>query len=204
MINKINRYLTLKKIDGYKQIDGWVSPDEANGLFKIARKLGAHSTVVEIGSWQGKSTYCIAKGLKSGTLYAIDPFNADGGLDTVSTEIYVKQKSDKDLLTTFLNNMKRLKVDKKIITKKGYSNDFASQFTQIDFLFIDGDHSIEGCKNDYNLYAHKVSKGGFIAFHDYYEDRPDLGPTFVIQNLVTNGGFRFYAQFDSLWIGIKN
>lgn len=134
IIHQIKRYLALEKINGYKQIDGWVSPDEAVGLFSIARKLGSNSNAVEIGSWQGKSSYCIAKGLKSGTLYAIDPFNADGGADTVNTEMYVKQKGGKDLLAIFLNNMKRLNVDKKIITKKGYSNDFVSEFTHINFF----------------------------------------------------------------------
>ncbi len=203
-MNKIKRYLTLRKIKDYKSIDGWISPDEAFGLYAIAKKLGAKSTVVEIGSWQGKSTYCIAKGIKSGTVYAIDPFNADGGSDTASTEIYAKQKSGKNLLDVFLNNMKRLNVDKKIIVKKGYSSDFASELTLIDFLFIDGDHSIEGCKNDYDLYAHKVVKGGFIAFHDYYSERTVLGPTYVVHHMIPKDGFRFYAQFDSLWIGIKN
>lgn len=37
---------------------------------------------------------------------------------------------------------------------------------QIDFLFIDADHSYEGVKKDYELYSPLVRHGGMIAFHD--------------------------------------
>ncbi|HEY3405313.1 MAG TPA: class I SAM-dependent methyltransferase [Ohtaekwangia sp.] len=36
----------------------------------------------------------------------------------------------------------------------------------LDFLFIDGDHTYEGVKTDFQLYAPLVRKGGLIAFHD--------------------------------------
>lgn len=37
---------------------------------------------------------------------------------------------------------------------------------QIDFLFIDGDHTYEGVKKDFEMYSPLVRKGGIIAFHD--------------------------------------
>jgi cephalosporin hydroxylase len=36
----------------------------------------------------------------------------------------------------------------------------------IDFLFIDGDHSYEGVRSDFEMYAPLVTPGGYIAFHD--------------------------------------
>jgi predicted O-methyltransferase YrrM len=36
----------------------------------------------------------------------------------------------------------------------------------LDFLFIDGDHSYEGVKKDWEMYSPLVRKGGLIAFHD--------------------------------------
>jgi cephalosporin hydroxylase len=36
----------------------------------------------------------------------------------------------------------------------------------IDFLFIDGDHTYEGVKEDYETYSTLVSKNGYIGFHD--------------------------------------
>ena len=40
------------------------------------------------------------------------------------------------------------------------------QSKKIDFLFIDGDHSYEGVKIDFELYSPFVKTGGIIAFHD--------------------------------------
>ena len=36
----------------------------------------------------------------------------------------------------------------------------------LDFLFIDGDHSYEGAKQDYEMYMPLVKEGGLIGFHD--------------------------------------
>jgi predicted O-methyltransferase YrrM len=36
----------------------------------------------------------------------------------------------------------------------------------LDFLFIDGDHTYEGVKKDFEMYSPLVRKGGAIAFHD--------------------------------------
>lgn len=40
------------------------------------------------------------------------------------------------------------------------------QGKKIDFLFIDGDHSYEGVKKDFEMYSQLVSSKGLIAFHD--------------------------------------
>ena len=37
---------------------------------------------------------------------------------------------------------------------------------KIDFLFIDGDHSFEGVKMDFEMYGPLVRPGGLVAFHD--------------------------------------
>ncbi|MDB5122980.1 MAG: hypothetical protein JWP94_1109 [Mucilaginibacter sp.] len=203
-MTKLGEFLISKRISNYKKIDGWLSQSEATGLYLTASMLPLAAVIVEIGSWQGKSTFCLAKGLRSGKIYAIDPFNADAGFDVESSQVYTALKGTRDLLDIFNDNMKNFNVEKNIVVKKGYSEQFAKDFDLIDFLFIDGDHSIAGCKKDYQLYSGKVRKGGFIAFHDYYSDRPELGPTYVVDELVKKSDeFIFYKQFDSLWIGIK-
>jgi predicted O-methyltransferase YrrM len=37
---------------------------------------------------------------------------------------------------------------------------------QLDFLFIDGDHTYEGVRQDFDLYSPLVRRGGLIGFHD--------------------------------------
>ena len=46
----------------------------------------------------------------------------------------------------------------------------------IDFAFIDGDHTYEGVKADFNDYGPLVRPGGIIAFHDilYREKQPSI------------------------------
>ena len=137
-------------------------------------------------------------------MFAIDPFNADAGFDVGSQNEYQQKKGSKDLLESFKSNMHQLKVLEKIVIKKGYSYEFVNDFKKIDFLFIDGDHSIKGCMSDFNLYSSKIIPGGFIAFHDYYENRDDLGSTYVIKNRVLEfADFKFYKQYDTLWIAKK-
>jgi predicted O-methyltransferase YrrM len=40
----------------------------------------------------------------------------------------------------------------------------------LDFLLIDGDHSLAGVEQDYQMYGSLVRPGGFIAFHDIVPD----------------------------------
>ena len=194
----------MKYISHFKDLDGWLTEREAMGLFLLAFKAPRNATIVEIGSWQGKSTYCLSRGLRSGRVYAIDPFNADGGQDKDSEKIYAEKKGTDDLYAKFVDNMTRLKVISKIVAKRGYSYQFATEFDKINVLFIDGDHSIEGCKLDFELFSPKVTIGGYIAFHDYDKTRDELGPTYVIQNIVmASSSYVYYRQYDSLWVAKK-
>lgn len=51
---------------------------------------------------------------------------------------------------------------------------------QFDFIFIDGDHSYEGVKRDFDLYKKLLSPRGYIAFHD-------IDPNHVFLNSYSNG-----------------
>lgn len=51
---------------------------------------------------------------------------------------------------------------------------------QVDFLFIDGDHTESGVRQDYEMYSSLVRPGGLIAFHDIAQKQP------IPQNQVQN------------------
>jgi len=55
---------------------------------------------------------------------------------------------------------------------------------QVDFLFIDGDHTEKGVEQDYYDYKHLVRPGGLIAFHDIVEKQP----------VATNQVFYFWQR----------
>ena len=44
----------------------------------------------------------------------------------------------------------------------------------LDFVFIDADHSYEGCSQDIRLWAPKVRPGGLLCGHDYDHIRPEF------------------------------
>src|SRR5665213_2627162 len=111
-----------KKIAAYANIEGWLQEREAITLFRYASKLKSSAVIVEIGSWKGKSTFCLAQGLRSGKVCAIDPFNAAG--DAFSMKIYDEKKGEKDLLLQFQERIRELNVENKIEILKGYSTDF--------------------------------------------------------------------------------
>lgn len=47
--------------------------------------------------------------------------------------------------------------------------DMISQYAPFDFIFIDGDHTYEGAKQDYESYYPMLSENGVMAFHDIVE-----------------------------------
>ena len=63
---------------------------------------------------------------------------------------------------------------------KGFTTEVAHQFPDrsFDLVFIDADHSYEGCKADIEAYLPKVRPGGIIAGHDYNADHVKYGDLF--------------------------
>lgn len=65
-----------------------------------------------------------------------------------------------------------------LLTGDSHRADFKAQVeralggAQVDFLFIDGDHSEQGVTADYRDYKGFVRPGGLIAFHDIVEKQP--------------------------------
>lgn len=58
----------------------------------------------------------------------------------------------------------------------------------IDFLFIDGDHSLEGVTKDFGMYSPLVKTGGIIAFHDvlHFNKDPEVNVKPLWEKLKLN------------------
>lgn len=142
-------------------IEGFLRDDEAKLLTNLASKV-KKGVIVEIGSYKGKSTVCLAKGSSEGKkeiIYAIDPH-------TGSEEHWQKGKKI-DTYTEFLNNIKRSGFTSLVKPIRATSAEAVIGFkNKIALLFIDGDHSDEAVRRDFNLWKDKLINGGIIAFHD--------------------------------------
>lgn len=199
---EFKRRRLLSRVGNFQQIDGWLTEAEAIKLWQLAKAVDRGGTILEIGSWKGKSTVCLGLGLRSGKLIAIDSFDAFG--ESGSSEVYAERRGETPLLEEFKQNIKRSRIEQKVEIWHGRSEEFAARAVALNLLFIDGDHSIDGCKADYLNFAPKLMPRGLLAFHDFDPARPDLGPTWVVNNLVlTNSSYRFVGLFDSLWVAEK-
>jgi predicted O-methyltransferase YrrM len=73
--------------------------------------------------------------------------------------------------------LSRLSVHHERVTTMLMESTEAARFIpdgSLDFVFIDADHSYEGCKADIIAWAPKVRRGGFVTGHDYYERYPGV------------------------------
>ena len=67
------------------------------------------------------------------------------------------------------NSFLREKFQPQIIletSERAYYDYFVRQDIKIDYLHIDGDHSYEGVKKDFELYSTIMSENGIITIHD--------------------------------------
>jgi cephalosporin hydroxylase len=115
-------------------------------------------TVIEIGIFRGGTLFLFTKmAAPDATIIGID-----FGIKKWRRPIYHSFTSGKQKMHILeLDSHKNSTVDaiKRILKGK-----------KVDLLFIDGDHSYEGAKRDFELYKGLVGHGGIIAIHDIASD----------------------------------
>jgi predicted O-methyltransferase YrrM len=126
-------------------------------LCKLALGLPSGCVIVEIGSYLGASSafLAFAAQLSQHRLYCVDTWRNDnmGECERDTFDEFRRNTS------SFANIVEPL---------RGYSADVGSQFSdEIDLLFVDGDHSYDGCLQDIRVWLPRVKGGGMVAFHDY-------------------------------------
>jgi predicted O-methyltransferase YrrM len=141
------------------EIPGYLHPLEARFLYWLAGRVPKNGLALEVGSYKGKSTAHLASGLQpTARLACVDTWRNDAmPYDAVS-----------DVLPEFLRNVD---VYRNVIeTHRGFSAEVASNWSlPLDLLFIDGDHSYEGCSSDLSAWLKFVRPSGWVVFHDSSE-----------------------------------
>jgi hypothetical protein len=145
-------------------VDGWLFLDEAWALHESVRNLTPRCpvTVVEIGSWKGRSTIALALGVKAvggGKVFAIDPHTGAGtprGPSTTSGE--------------FQRNIAAAGVDQIVELLVTTSHAARPQFaaTSVDVLFVDGSHEYDDVKTDILDWETALKDESVVAFNDQY------------------------------------
>jgi predicted O-methyltransferase YrrM len=144
-----------------EKVQGQISDAENFFLFTQAMHLKPGSTIVEIGSYRGKSTLALAFGarLSGSRVYSIDPhehFTGAAGGVFGPPDLAVK-----------IRNIAKFNLGDVIFPICMSSHDVGKIWnTPVDLCWIDGDHSYDGVKKDHQLFSVHVKKGGMLAFHD--------------------------------------
>ena len=131
-------------------------------LFNLAKNCISGGVIIEIGSWKGKSTVCLAAGSLSGpqiTVYTIDIHTGS----EEQRELYGKIWTYENLKS----NIKKAGVSNIVKPIIGSSQQIAKKFTKpVGLLFIDGAHDYNSVRSDFKSWAPKLIPGGIIVFHD--------------------------------------
>lgn len=140
-------------------IEGWMSNKEMMFLYNTALEMGS---VIELGSWQGRSTHAIASGC-SGLVYAIDHWK--GSSDSVTEEM----AKENDIFSIFKNNIKGF--NNIVIVNKDI-NEAIDDIPNVDMVFIDAAHDFDSVKRDIETWMPKAKK--VICGHDYSDNWPGV------------------------------
>jgi MMP 1-O-methyltransferase len=137
-----------KRLD---ELPGWLTAEEGETLYRLAKACTGRGVIVEIGSWRGKSTTCLGLGSKAGNqvpVFAVDPHSEHTFGD-------------------FSRNMEEAGLTDLVTPVPGRSQELAEGFDEpIELLFIDGAHQYELVNEDFDRWVPKVVEGGVVAMHD--------------------------------------
>lgn len=121
------------------------------------------------------------------TLYLVDSWTAEHSPQYAKTDdIHAFLTQDyQDQYCRLTQHMVRFAGDRAKIIRKD-SKEAAKDIpdASLDFVFIDADHSYEGCKADIETWSKKVKPGGLICGHDYENtDFPKFGVKRAVDEL---------------------
>jgi MMP 1-O-methyltransferase len=142
---------------------GFLGEREARFLGLLAACVPGHGAIVEIGSFKGKSTVMLASvaaryGL--GPVVAIDPHTGPSPTDPILN-------ATTSTFDEFLASLKSAGVEEHVEAHREFSGAVAKDWNRpIRVLWIDGDHTYAGAKEDFDLFTTHLVEGGVVALHD--------------------------------------
>lgn len=172
----------LKEVE---TVEGYLAPNEMRFLALMAAHPTARGEVLEIGSFKGKSTIILAKSaLLAGDakINAVDPLTAPSATDP---DLRGEESSLKD----FQNNITTHEVAEKINFHQTFSYELAKTWNKpLRLLWIDGDHTYQGTKLDFEGFARHLADGAIVAIHDVLHAF-DGGIRVFMENILLSPNF---------------
>jgi predicted O-methyltransferase YrrM len=161
-------------------VEGMVSDAEVAKLMELASAVPAGSCIVEVGSYRGRSTSALAVGAGDARVYAIEPHESFEGVLGGSFGPADRRAFFENLLRVGVVEKVRLVNLSSEVVSKGWTR-------PVGLLWIDGDHTPEGVRRDFEAWEPFLRPGGTVAFHDARD--PDGGPARLIEELCAAGAY---------------
>lgn len=121
----------------------WNHKSNRKHFLKHLIESNGYKTMAEIGVRDGRTTFHLLDAISDLTIYGVDLSNKGYYNDTVKS-----------------------KYGDRLIPIEGNSHNVHKKVPMVDIVFIDADHSYNGCRNDILLYRSKVKSGGILSGHD--------------------------------------
>jgi len=178
-------------------VEGWMTPGQASTLFDAARRCPPHGSIVEIGSFRGRSTIVLASACDPTVMVtAIDPH---AGNDRGPQEIdgYAEEAADDHAV--FNANLAAAGVADRVRHLRMFSDDALGAVDgPIDVLYIDGAHRYAPARADIGSWGALVGDGGTLLIHDSFSS---IGVTLaIVRELVPGSKFRYVGRSRSMTI----
>lgn len=146
-----------------RTVPGFMADNEIRFIATLAACTPARGSIVEIGSFKGKSTVALATVTDQYNLDSVVAIDPHAGLSYLGPDMPQQTQT----FDEFLSSLKAAGVEHKVEFHRAFSRDVARDWNRpIRLLWIDGDHSYKGCKEDFDLFSRYLADGAVVAFHD--------------------------------------
>jgi predicted O-methyltransferase YrrM len=182
------------KIQNVNNIFTFTTENELRQLYKLASECDDNSSVLEIGSYLGASSCYLGAGLAKnrGHLFCVDTWSNETMPDGIQ-----------DTFLTFKTNIENVKDRITFVRKRSDELTIADIKLPLDLVFIDGDHSYEATKADFEMIQPWLAKNGIVAFHDFCNPEHE-GVARVVGEALADGKWIMLGKVDTLtWIKLS-
>jgi predicted O-methyltransferase YrrM len=163
-------------------VSGFLSRKEAALLHWAAREWPVPGPVLELGSYEGRSTIIFACAGRE--VYSIDAWS----LDVADRSAFDPQEDSAEaVFNRFRDHLRRANVEAQVTTRRGLTHEVGLGWTIPGaILFVDAGHSYQDVKGDLALWTPHLLPGGLLLMHDVLGDA-FLGVTRAASELLREG-----------------
>lgn len=190
-----------------EHVKGFLAPAEGAALYAHAAQVAGIGPCLEIGSYCGKSTLYLGTACRDtgNVLFAVDHHRGSEehqpGEAYHDPELYDHDSGRMDSFREFRRTLARAGLENHVVPIVAPSAMVARHLRlAFGLVFIDGGHSLDTVRADYDGWAGRVAPGGLLAIHDLYPD-PRAGgqaPWTIYQAALASGRFEALTVVHTL------